>query len=116
MQVITKKQKQINEFLGEKKTYTPKEAIVKIKQHRDIRGYILSNYKIKSIKHLGNVFSEVLSPVVTLNIQKEKVEENEIERKQDQRRDLAPNQGLQPNFLERQLEGNSKSPPRENKC
>ena len=32
MQTLTKKQKQINELLGDKKTYTPKEAIVKIKE------------------------------------------------------------------------------------
>lgn len=55
------------------------ESIMKIKQHKDIRGYILSSYKIKSINHLGNVFSKVLSPVITLNIQKKRVKENEIE-------------------------------------
>ena len=32
MQVLTKKKKQVNELLGEKKLYTPKEAIVKIKE------------------------------------------------------------------------------------
>ena len=32
MQVLTKKKKQITEFLGDKKIYTPKEAITKIKE------------------------------------------------------------------------------------
>jgi len=32
MQTLTKKKKQINELLGEKKLYTPKEAILKIKE------------------------------------------------------------------------------------
>ena len=32
MQTLTKKQKQVNELLGDKKTYKPKEAIVKIKE------------------------------------------------------------------------------------
>ena len=32
MQVITKRKKQINEVVGDKKTYTPKEAISKIKE------------------------------------------------------------------------------------
>lgn len=49
--------------------YVLPEAITKIKQHRDIRKFILKNTTIKSIKHLGNVFSKVLSPVITLNLQ-----------------------------------------------
>jgi type I restriction-modification system DNA methylase subunit len=59
--------------------YVLPEAITKVKQHRDIRDYLLRNSAIKSIKHQGNVFSKVLSPVITLTIQKRKNVFNEIE-------------------------------------
>jgi len=58
--------------------YVLPEAITKVKQHRDIREYLLRDSAIKSIKHLGNVFSKVLSPVITLTIQKRNDEHNEI--------------------------------------
>ncbi|PIZ64500.1 hypothetical protein CO051_04890 [Candidatus Roizmanbacteria bacterium CG_4_9_14_0_2_um_filter_39_13] len=59
--------------------YVLPEAITKVKQHRDIRDYLLRDSAIKSIKHLGNVFSKVLSPVITLTIQKRNDVYNEIE-------------------------------------
>jgi predicted RNA methylase len=59
--------------------YVLPEAITKIKQHRDVRGFLLSGSAIKSIKHLGNVFSKVLSPVITLTVQKTNGLQNEIE-------------------------------------
>lgn len=55
------------------------EAITKVKQHRDIRDFLLKNSQIKKIRHLGNVFSKVLSPVITLTIQKRSDAQNEIE-------------------------------------
>lgn len=55
------------------------ESITKVKQHRDIRDFLLQNSSIKGIKHLGNVFSKVLSPVITLSIQKTKPTQNNIE-------------------------------------
>lgn len=59
--------------------YVLPEAITKVKQHRDIREFLLRNSSIKNIKHLGNVFSKVLSPVITLTIQKNIDNLNEIE-------------------------------------
>lgn len=59
--------------------YVLPEAITKVKQHRDIRNYLLRSSAIRSIRHLGNVFSKVLSPVITLTVQKNKDSHNEIE-------------------------------------
>ncbi len=51
------------------------EAIIKIRQHSDIRKRILDANAILSIKHLGSVFTRVLSPVILLSLEK-KVDEN----------------------------------------
>jgi len=59
--------------------YVLPEAITKVKQHRDIRNYLLRDSTIRSIKHLGKIFSKVISPVITLTIQKRKDVHNEIE-------------------------------------
>ncbi|HOX96443.1 MAG TPA: N-6 DNA methylase [Candidatus Woesebacteria bacterium] len=59
--------------------YVLPEAVTKVKQHRDVRDFLLRGSAIKSIKHLGNVFSKVLSPVITLTIQKRSDAQNEIE-------------------------------------
>jgi len=59
--------------------YVLPEAITKVKQHRDVRDFLLRGSAIKSIKHLGNVFSKVLSPVITLTVQKTNGLQNEIE-------------------------------------
>lgn len=59
--------------------YVLPESFTKVKQHRDIRDCLLKNSAIRSIKHLGNVFSKVLSPVITMTIQKRKNELNKIE-------------------------------------
>lgn len=50
--------------------YVLPEAVTKVRQHRDVREFLLRNSSITSIKHLGNVFSKVLSPVITLTVQK----------------------------------------------
>lgn len=72
--------------------YVLPESITKVKQHRDIREFILKNTSIKSIKHLGNVFSKVLSPVITLNIQKAKIKGNKVEVTQKDGNKSNPNQ------------------------
>lgn len=59
--------------------YVLPEAITKVKQHRDIREFLLRNSSITSVKHLGNVFSKVLSPVITLTIEKRISDKNEVE-------------------------------------
>ena len=80
--------------------YVLPEAITKIKQHRDIREFILKNTTIKSIKHLGNVFSKVLSPVITLNIQNTKSTENRIDVIQRDGNRSQPKQGRFENNLD----------------
>lgn len=46
------------------------EAIVNIKTHKDIRGYILRNSQILKIEHLGRVFRNVFTPVIRMDLKK----------------------------------------------
>lgn len=59
-------------------TFVLPEAMLKVKQHSDIRKNILNNASILSINHLGNVFLKVLSPVVTISLEKKRGEKNQI--------------------------------------
>lgn len=51
-------------------SYVLPESILKVKQHSDVRKYILESTSILSISHLGNVFTKVVSPVIVLNLKK----------------------------------------------
>ncbi len=51
------------------------EAMIKIRQHSDIRKRILDTNTILSIRHLGNIFTRVLSPAILLSLAK-KVDDN----------------------------------------
>jgi len=51
-------------------SYILPEAIINIKTHKDIRGYILRNSHILKIEHLGRVFRNVFTPVIRLDLKK----------------------------------------------
>lgn len=53
-----------------KLTFVLPEAIFKIRQHCDIRKQILDIASITSMHQLGNVFTNVLSPVIILSLEK----------------------------------------------
>lgn len=55
------------------------EAILKVRQHNDIRSHILNKTKILNISHLGNVFSKVLSPVILLTLEKSDTKDNQVQ-------------------------------------
>ncbi len=48
------------------------ESILNVKVHKDIREFILKNYRIIEIKNIGRAFSGVLSKVVILTLSKQK--------------------------------------------
>jgi type I restriction-modification system DNA methylase subunit len=54
------------------------EAILKIRQHSDIREHILDTATITSIRHHGNIFAKVLSPAIILSLEKRGVDNHQI--------------------------------------
>ncbi len=48
------------------------ESILKVKMHKDIRTLILNETKILKIKVLGRIFTNVFSPIIRLDIKKDK--------------------------------------------
>lgn len=55
---------------GGELAYLLPESMLKVKQHFDIRKNILEDAEVVSIKHLGNIFTKVVSPVVVLRLRK----------------------------------------------
>ncbi len=48
------------------------EAILNVKAHKDIRGWILKNTHIKKVSYLDRVFKNVYTPVIRLDLEKNK--------------------------------------------
>ncbi|MGI9256481.1 MAG: N-6 DNA methylase [Salinispira sp.] len=54
------------------------ESITNVRAHKDIREYILKNCAVDNIGILGKRFKNVMSPVITLSLRKEKVSDYKI--------------------------------------
>lgn len=66
-------------------SYVLPESITKIKQHKDIRKELLDKTSIIRISHIGNVFTNVVSPVILLTIKKSISDDNKVSIKKDNR-------------------------------
>lgn len=55
------------------------ESILNVKTHKDIREIILKNTQIKKICYLDRVFKNVFTPVIRMDLEKIKSENNKIE-------------------------------------
>lgn len=59
------------------------ESILNVKTHKDIREIILTNTYIKKVSYLNRVFKNVFTPVIRLDLKKNKKENNQIEIRKD---------------------------------
>ena len=48
------------------------ESVTNVKRHKDIREYIISNSRIRNITERGNLFRDVFTPVITIEMEKTK--------------------------------------------
>src|SRR3989338_1014310 len=55
------------------------ESILNVKTHKDIREIILTNTHIHRVSYLNRVFKNVFTPVIRLDLKKNKKENNQIE-------------------------------------
>lgn len=54
-------------------------SITNVKTHRDIRRFILDNFRIENITHYGKVFTGVLSDVVSITLSKRNIPDNVVD-------------------------------------
>lgn len=54
-------------------------SITNVKTHRDIRRFILDNFRIENITHYGKVFTGVLSDVVSMTLAKRNISDNIVD-------------------------------------
>lgn len=65
------------------------ESILNVKIHKDIRGIILKNSQVEKIVYLGRVFKNVFTPVIRLDLKKNKKKNDEMQiYKEDKKYDV----------------------------